>query len=334
MKILIYGSGAIGSNIGGLLTKHGENVTLLARGAQLEALRSQGLIVERKNYPVEKIAVKAVSAEECEEKFDVIFVTLKSTQLQFSATDIVSKLAKNGSLVMIQNGLPWWYFDGLDSQYSGLSMHSLDPGGILKKTLPLDCIIGGVIYMPVSQLAPGHIYLHDIAVPKLLIGELNGVLSSRLQNLKRLVNDSGLMTEAVQDIRKEKWLKLSINLIWNSLCAITQSAPGYVSENIFVADLVRDMIRELDSVAQSLQVTLELDAEKELQRVHGNYAQQPSMLQDVRAGKMLESDAIVGAVIEIAEITGVKIPALRIIGGLLGVINQTIIREKKGIVLI
>jgi len=334
MKILIYGSGAIGSNLGGMLARRGEDVTLLARGAQLEALRSTGLMIERKNHPAETISVKALSAEDCHEKFDTIFVALKATQLDAAAADLMSKLAENGVLVMIQNGLPWWYFDNLDSQYAGSPIQCLDRQGVLRKLIPLDRIIGGVIYMPVSQMAPGRIFLPDIVVPKLLIGELNGTFTPRLRSIERLMNESGLITEAVVDIRKAKWQKVLINLVWNSLCAITQSAPGYIAENAYVADLVRDMIREAGSVAKAVGVELEIDPDKELQRVQGNYGQQPSMLQDVRAGKALENDAILGAVIEIAEITGVQVPALRVVGGLLAVINQTLIREKKSIALV
>ena len=334
MKILIYGSGAIGSNLGGMLARQGIDVTLIARGAQLEALRSGGLAIERKNHPTEIMPIKALSAQDCHETFDIIFVTLKATQLDAAAADLMSKLTENGALVMIQNGLPWWYFDGLDSQYAGSSIRCLDKLGVLKQWIPLERIIGGVIYMPVSQVAPGKIFLPDIVVPKLLIGELNGSLSPRLASIEQLMNECGLKTEAVTDIRKAKWQKVLINLVWNSLCAITQSAPGYIAENPYVAGLVRDMIEEAGAVAKSVGVELEVDPDKELQRVQGNYVQQPSMLQDVRAGKALENDAILGAVIEIAEITGIQVPALRVVGGLLEVINQTLIREQKAITLV
>ena len=137
MKILIYGAGAIGSNLGGLLTQGGQDVTLLARGAQFAALKDQGLVIEREGIPDQHHRVKVISPAESSGQFDLIFVCLKAMQLEDSAADMVSRLTPDGALVMIQNGLPWWYFDGVSSQLSGVSIHCLDQKVMLKKYLPI-----------------------------------------------------------------------------------------------------------------------------------------------------------------------------------------------------
>ena len=331
MRILIYGSGAIGSNLGGLLTQSGEDVTLLARGAQLEALSKNGLIIEIAGQPPQTIPVNALPANEIKGQFDIIFITLKSMQIEAAAEDIMARLTPDGALVMVQNGLPWWYFDGISSQHAGRTLPCLDRSGKLKKLIPLERIVGAVIYKPVIQVAPGRILISDVVLPKLIIGEVNNVVTPRIEKIVAMVDKAGLPTLASSDIRLDKWRKLMINLIWNPLCAITQSAPGYIVTSPFAVEMVRNLISEGNAVLASLGVDVKVDPDKELERVKTNLTQQPSMLQDVRAGRSIECDAIVNSVIEIAEITGVQVPTLRVVAGILEVINQTLVREQKAI---
>ena len=331
MRILIYGSGAIGSNLGGLLTQSGEDVTLLARGAQLEALSKNGLIIELAGQPSQTIPVNALPANEIKGQFDIIFITLKSMQIEAAAEDIMARLTPDGALVMVQNGLPWWYFDGISSQHAGRTLPCLDRSGKLKKLIPLERIVGAVIYKPVIQVAPGRILISDVVLPKLIIGEVNNVVTPRIEKIVAMVDKAGLPTLASSDIRLDKWRKLMINLIWNPLCAITQSAPGYIVTSPFAVEMVRNLISEGNAVLASLGVDVKVDPNKELERVKTNLTQQPSMLQDVRAGRSIECDAIVNSVIEIAEITGVQVPTLRVVAGILEVINQTLVREQKAI---
>ncbi len=331
MRILIYGAGAIGSDLGALLSASGEDVTLLARGAQLAALQAGGVTVEQQGQASRQVPVKALSAQDCQGRFDLIFVTLKSTQLAAAAADIVSRLSPDGAMVMIQNGLPWWYFDGVTSAHQGARLPCLDPDGVLQREVPLDRIIGAVIYRPVTQTAPGKIYLPQVMPPRLQIGEVDNRLSERLQAIAALVSRAGLPTEATQDIRRAKWQKLMMNLIWNPLCSITQSSPGYIVKSPLAADMVGLMLGEGSAVARSVGIELNADPQAELERVRGNLAQQPSMLQDVRAGRAIESDAIMNAVVDMARLTGVPVPTLQSVAALLDVLNQTVIRQGQGI---
>ena len=331
MRILIYGSGAIGSNIGGLLTQSGEDVTMLARGPQLAALRNHGLVIEMADHPSQTIPVNALAADEITGQFDVIFVTLKSMQIDAAAEDIMARLTPDGALVMVQNGLPWWYFDGVPSKHAGSTLSCLDHSGKLKKLIPLERIIGAVIFKPVIQLAPGKILISNIVPPKLIIGEVNNLLTPRIEKIVAMVGKAGLPAFASTDIRLDKWRKLMINLVWNPLCAITQSAPGYIAASPYAADMVRKLIAEGNAVLESLELDLKVDPDKELERVKTSFTQQPSMLQDVRAGRSIECDAIVNSVIEIADITGVQVPTLRTVAGILEVINQTLVREQRAI---
>lgn len=331
MRILIYGAGAIGSDLGAMLTASGEDVTLLARGAQLAALQSQGVIVERKGHPARQVPVRAAPADQCRGPYDLILVTLKSMQLEAVAQDIVSRLAPDGAMVMIQNGLPWWYFDGIDSPFAGGRLPCLDPRGVLRETIPLERVVGAVIYKPVTQTAPGRIFLPDVMPPQLYIGEVDNRLSPRLRAIAEVIGRAGLPTEPTADIRQAKWQKLMMNLIWNPLCAITQSSPGHIVASPLAADMVRLVMNEGSAVARSVGVQLRADPEAEIERVRTNFAQQPSMLQDVRAGRPIECDAIVNAVVEMAALTGVPVPTLKSVAALLDVLNQAVIRQGQGV---
>jgi 2-dehydropantoate 2-reductase len=251
--------------------------------------------------------------------------------LAAAAKSIVSLLAPDGVMVMIQNGLPWWYFDGVESAYQGARLPCLDPDGVLQREIALAQVVGAVIYRPVTQTAPGKIYLPKVMPPKLLIGEIDNQLSARLQAIADLVSRAGLPTEATQDIRRAKWQKLMMNLIWNPLCSITQSSPGYIVQSTLAADMVGLMMGEGSAVARSVGIELNADPQVELERVRGNLAQQPSMLQDVRAGRPIEFDAIMNAVVEMAQLTRVPVPTLKSVAAMLDVLNAGIIRQGQGV---
>jgi len=331
MKILIYGAGAIGGDLGGMLSLRGEDVTLLARGAQLQALQTHGLRVTRPNQPEQTIAVRAASAEQAGGGYELIVVTLKSMQLAAVASDLIDRLSPAGSLLMVQNGLPWWYFDRHPSAWSGARIGCLDPQGVLRDTLPLERVVGAVIYKPVTQTGPGHIFLPSVMSPKLIVGEVDHSLSPRLSAIQSLFQQAGLDTEVSENIRLAKWQKLMMNLIWNPLCAITQSSPGHIVASPQAEAMVRQLIGEGRAVAHRLGMPVQVNEDQEIQRVRQNLTQQPSMLQDVRAGRPLEVDAIVNSVVELAELTSVPVPGLRHVASLLEVLNQSITRTGCGI---
>ena len=331
MRILIYGAGAIGSDLGALLSASGEDVQLLARGAQLAALQANGVTVEHQGQPSVQVPVKALSAEECSGRFDLIFVTLKSTQLAAAAKSMVSLLAPDGVMVMIQNGLPWWYFDGVESAYQGARLSCLDPDGVLQREMPLSKVVGAVIYRPVTQTAPGKIFLPKVMPPKLQIGEVDNQHTKRIQIIADLVSKAGLPTEATQDIRRAKWQKLMMTLIWNPLSSITQSSAGYIVQSALAANMVGLMMQEGSAVARSVGIDIKVDPLSELERVRHNLAQTPSMLQDVRAGRPIEFDAIMNVVVEMAQLTGVSVPTLKSVAAMLDVLNAGVIRQGQGI---
>jgi 2-dehydropantoate 2-reductase len=332
MRVLIYGAGAIGGYLGALLAHSGADVTLVARGATLDAIGERGLQVEwAAGGRRLQVALPTCAPGRTEGRFDAVFVTLKSMQLAAAARAIAAAVKPDGVLVMIQNGLPWWYFEGVDGTLRGTSLRSLDPDGTLAAEFDLAQVVGAVIYKPVMVVEPGCLFVPDVRADRLVIGEIDGRLSPRLDRIAALVGGAGLPVEITADIRAAKWAKLMVNLVWNPLTALTQSPSGFIANIAPAAQLVRAMLAEGAAVAASVGVRVDADPEAELRRVAGNLSQLPSMLQDVRAGRPLEWHAILGAVTEIAGLTGTAVPTLNNIGALLGVLDQRIRTDGAGI---
>lgn len=331
MRILIYGAGAIGSYMGHLLAQAGEDVTLLARGRQAEALKRNGIQVQWQDGPSVTTRVQACEPGKYEGRFDLVIVTLKSMQLAAAAQDMMRALSDDGVLVMVQNGLPWWYFERMDSPWRGTRLDCLDPEGVLARTIALDRVLGAVIYKPVMLPAPGQLFLPKIDSNKLIIGEMDGRISARANRAAEVITRAGMPVEVTPDIRAAKWGKLGVNLIWNPLCSVTQSSPGYIAEQPGATELVRCIVAEAKAAAAAVGVTLDMDAEVQLARAAGNYKQQPSMLQDLRAGRPLEIDAMVNAVIEIARVAKVEVPTLAGLAVALGLLDQRVRSEKAAI---
>ncbi|MGH8616048.1 MAG: ketopantoate reductase family protein [Burkholderiales bacterium] len=325
MRILIYGAGAIGGYIGGILAADGKDVTLVARGAQHAALAKDGLRLEGpKSGRPEPIRVNVCRPGEEKPPYDLIIVGLKSQQIAAVAPRLAELLAKDGALLMPQNGLPWWYFDRLESPLKGTRLATLDPEGVLAKHLPLDTIVGAVIYKPVTVVAPGHLKMVDAPTDHLDIGEVDDRRSPRADAIAAMLTAAGLRTDVVPDIRKAKWAKLLINMVWNPLCSITQSAQGHVADHPRSERLVTGVMREGLAIAAAVGVKLDIDPVRMFANAKGKYDQQPSMLQDVRAGRSLELDSIVNAVLEMGQLTKVPAPNLEVVAAVAGILSQRI----------
>lgn len=331
-RVLVYGAGAIGAFLGGRLAQAGLDVTLGARGRHLQAMQTnRGVLLEWADGRSEQHRVNAVLPSELpDQAFQLILVTLKSTQLAAAAPDIHRLLAPGGCLVMVQNGLPWWLFERIDSPWAGTPLASLHSRE-LNHVFDLDNILGAVIYRPATLMAPGHIFLPSVKGPqKLVLGELDGSLSPRLHQTASAI-ELGYPVQLTTNIRAEKWHKLVFNLVWGPLAALTQSSSGHLVQLPGARKLVSALLGEVSSIARQAGTDLQIDPDEELQRVIGNFAQQPSMLQDTRAGRPLEWQSIIGAAIEIAGLMQVPAPHLRTVGALIEGLDASIQRGPSAI---
>lgn len=328
MKILVFGAGAIGGYLGAILADAGEDVTLVARGAQYEAMSTRGIILDgpRSGRP-QPIRVNAVRPGEEKGPYDLVFVTLKSHQLAGAATHVRALGGKETIFVFPQNGLPWWYFDGAESPYKGTRLKTLDPDGLLTRTFETRNIVGAVAFKPTDMVAPAHLRLADSAVDALTLGEADNSMSERLTRIADIATRAGWNGQAVADIRKAKWGKLMSNAVWNTLGVVTQATPKEAASFAPSAALAVVMIRELLALAQAAGTPMDVDAGRMVADVTQRVSLPTSTLQDVRAGRVLELDALINVLLEMGEITGVATPNLSVIAACCNLVNHKVVTE-------
>jgi 2-dehydropantoate 2-reductase len=331
MKILVYGAGAIGGYLGAILSAAGEDVTLVARGAAYDAMTTRGVILEGpKSGRPNPIQVRAVRPGEEKPPYDLIYVTLKSHQLASAAPHVRALGGKDAMFVFPQNGLPWWYFDGIESKYRGARLKTLDPTGVLSRTFSQESIIGGVAFKPTDTHGPAHIKLADSATDSLTIGEIeyhmsDNRMSDRLQAIAKITSNAGWPGTPVADIRKVKWTKLLSNAVWNTLGVVAQATPKDAASFPPTAALAVAMMRELEALANAAGTPFQIDAEKIVAEVTQRVALPTSTLQDVRAGRTLELDALINVLLEIGTLTGVATPNLSVVAACANFVNQCVV---------
>jgi 2-dehydropantoate 2-reductase len=329
MRILIFGAGAIGGYLGGILTLAGADVTLAARGAQYEALAKKGLTLEgSKSGRPDPIRVRVCRPGEEKPPYDLIFIGLKSQQIPDNAAHISRLLAPGGILLFPQNGIPWWYFEKLDSPLRGTRLPSLDPQGTLANTFPPDAVIGAVTNKPAELVEPGRIRLADQATDRLVIGEIDNKITPRLQAIKSVIEPAGWPVVITDDIRTFKWRKLLSNAVFNPLGAITQSSALQLVKLPGTRRLALAMIEEVSAVAASVGVVPDMTPEAMVAATEKRVEIASSTLQDVRAGRPMELDAIDNAVIDIARLTGVSTPNLELVAACANALNRRIVEDK------
>ncbi|MCC7082381.1 MAG: 2-dehydropantoate 2-reductase [Burkholderiales bacterium] len=328
MRMLIYGAGAIGGYLGAILSAAGRDVTLVTRGAQLEALSTRGLVLKgKRSGRPDPIRVHAVAPGAEEPPYDIVFVTLKAHQIAPAAGHIASLRAHGGCYVFLQNGVPWWYFDRIASPYAGKPLKTLDPDGMLARVFPSDTIVGAVAYLPTTTGGPGVLTVADLPSDRMVIGEVDNSASARTETIAALVGAAGWKSEVSTDIRSAKWNKLVNNAVWNLLCALTQASNNEIAVYPPARDLAKAMMKEAIAVARAVGAKVDVDADAVVDDVASRPAMLSSTLGDVRAGRQLELAALNSAIIEMGELTGVATPQLRSIGACAAVLDQRIVAD-------
>jgi 2-dehydropantoate 2-reductase len=240
---------------------------------------------------------------------------------------MVGLLKQGGSIILGQNGLPYWYFEKLDSPLRGSRLTSVDPDGTLAKTIPIDAVIGGVINKPCDLVEPGRIRLADQASDRLSIGELDNRITPRLKEIADVIESAGWPVTVSDNIRLLKWRKQLSNAVLNPLAAITQASHRQIGEFAATREFARRMMEEVLAVAVSVGVNPGTTPDELLGDVVKRVGIPSSTLQDVRAGRSLELDALTNAVIDIGRLTGVPTPNLDIVAACAGLLNQRIMND-------
>ena len=310
MRICVVGAGAIGGLLGVKLALSGHELTLVARGAHLEAIRSRGLRLVMSEGSVQVAEGVAATADirACGPQ-DLVILGVKAHQLPPLVDDLRTLFHDDTLVLPTQNGIPWWYFHGLEGSRGGRVLHSVDPGGRLFEGIEPHRIIGCVVYPAAEIESPG--VIRHIEGLRFSVGELDGSRSARIQAMADMLVEAGLKSFVLDDLRSEIWLKAWGNLSFNPISALTHATLEDICRFPPSRELAATMMREAQAVAEALGAHFRVSLERRIAGAESVGRHKTSMLQDVEAGKRLEVEALIGAVVELAEITGVPVPAIR-----------------------
>lgn len=307
MRIAIFGAGAIGGFLGAKLAAAGADVTFIARGPHLAAMRANGVIL-RSAEGETTVRPRCVGDAAEAGLQDYVFVTLKAHSLSAAAPDIARMMGPDSALVTGINGVPYWYFFGHDSPWRDRRIESVDPGGKLWNILPPRLAIGCVVYPAAEVVEPG-IIRHEYG-DRFSLGEPDGIKSERIEILGRALIAAGLKAPIRPRIRDEIWIKLWGNVAFNPISALTGATLEEIGRDPAVRAVARAAMLEAQAVAEALGIRFPIDVERRLDGAQAVGAHKTSMLQDLEMGRPMEIDALVAAVAEMGRLVGVATPTI------------------------
>jgi 2-dehydropantoate 2-reductase len=313
MKFAVLGAGAIGGYVGAALARSGSDVTLIARGEHLRAMQSGGVRIESPQGDFTS-HVAATSDFDAMTDADVIFVGLKANSLPELAPELSEALPADGIVIGAQNGIPWWYFQRHGGRLEGQRLQSVDPDGEVARAIPIENVVGCVVYCSTELIAPG--VIRHIEGTRFAIGTPGGEVTDRHREVSAAFTAAGLKCPIVRNLREHIWLKLIGNAAFNPITTITRTTMGELARSPSAKGCVRAVMEEAAAVAGALGVELPISID---QRIEGALAvgdHKTSMLLDWEAGKPLELACMTGAIIEIAELVSVPVPTIRILHAL------------------
>ena len=308
MRVAVLGAGAIGAYVGAALARGGTDVHLIARGENLEAMRRNGVKVlsDRGDFEAHPPATDDPSEVG---PVDFVFLGLKANSYATCGNLLEPLLGDDTAVIAAQNGIPWWYFHGVDGPYAGRRVETVDPGGAVTETIPPERAIGCVVYAGTELEAPG--VVRHLEGTRFTIGEPNRTISERCRAFSEAMIAGGLKCPIEEDVRDEIWVKLMGNVAFNPLSALTRSTMAQICRHEPSRELVATMMGETLEIAEAVGAHPQISIEKRLRGAERVGDHKTSTLQDLEAGKPLELAAIIGAVVELADLTGIEAPALR-----------------------
>lgn len=308
MKFLIAGAGAIGAYIGARMAQAGFDVTLFARGPHLRAMQEHG--VQVKSGDGDFVARPAVAGSLDEVgPVDVVFLGVKAHGLPQLAPHLHRVLAPETTVVSTQNGIPWWYFQGFGGEWEGLRLERIDPGGVIASAIDARRVVGSIVYFSTKITAPG--VIQHIEGNRITLGEPDGTRSDRLRRLAEALVASGLRCPATTRIRQEIWVKVLGNASLNPVSALTRATLVQMVRDPGVCSVIRNIMQEVEGVSRKLGMELPVSIDQRIAGAEKVGEHKTSMLQDVEAGRPMELEALVGAVVELGEKVGLPMPCTR-----------------------
>jgi len=308
VKFLIAGAGAIGAYIGARMARSGADVTLFARGPHLRAMQARGLRVLSAEGDFE-VCPKVVASLEDAEPADVILLGVKAHGLTQLVPQIRPLIRENTTVVSTQNGLPWWFFLSDRGEFAGLRLERVDPGGVVASSIPQRNVVGSIVYFSTEIDEPG--VIRHIEGNRITLGEPDGSRTERCKAIAEALIRAGLRCPVTTHLREEIWVKILGNAAFNPISALTRATVAAMLRDPAVSTLVRSIMTEVGTVATKLGFELPISIDQRMAGAEKVGEHKTSMLQDLEAGRPLELEAIVGAVVELGERVGVPMPHTR-----------------------
>jgi 2-dehydropantoate 2-reductase len=314
MKLCVFGAGAVGGLIAVRLAQAGHDVSVVARGAHLAALRQQGLVL-RESSRETRARVRASDDPADLGPQDYVIVAVKGHSLREVAARIAPLLGRDTSIVTAMNGVPWWFFDRLPFGAGALRLESLDPDGGLARAMPTDRIVGCVVHLSASVPEPG-VIRHNMGA-RLILGEPGGRNGTRTARIAEALGAAGFEAVTSPFIEKDFWVKLLGNVSFNPVSALTLATADRLIADPQVKAYMVAIMREVLAIGRAVGVDADIDPEARMDMARHLGVFKTSMLQDLEAGKPLEIEGLLGATLEIARKAAVAAPFTESLFGLI-----------------
>lgn len=315
MRVCIFGAGAIGGYLGGLLARQGDaEISLIARGPHLAAIREHGLTLETEGQTFVQKNVRATDNPADLGEQDFVIIALKAHSVPAVASAMQPLIGPDTAIVTAQNGVPWWYFYGVEGEFENRRINALDPDGRIWDLIGPERAIGCVVYPAAEVTKPG--VITHMSGNRFPVGEPSGERTERVMAISRLLISAGLKAPVRKSIRNDIWVKLWGNLSFNPISAITGATLDRICQDPGTHALVKTMMLEAQAIGETLGVDFPIDVDKRIEGAAAVGAHKTSMLVDLETGRPMEIDALVTSVQELGSITGHKTPAIDAVAAL------------------
>jgi len=328
MKVAIIGAGAIGGYVGVKLALAGEDVTFIVRGANLAAIRQNGMkliMADGSEHVARNVRATNDYAEAGPQ--DLVILAMKAHQVEAVAHDVGKLFGPDTIVVTMQNGIPYWYFHKHGGpKLEGTRVNSVDPTGVVGECIPAARVIGCVVYPASELMAPG--VVKHIEGDRFPVGELDGSVSQRVQRISACFANAGFKAPVLDNIRAEIWLKLWGNLTFNPISSLTHSTLVDICQYPLTRELAAAMMREAQAVANKLGIEFRIPLDKRIAGAEKVGKHKTSMLQDIEAGRAPEIDALVGTVVELGRLTDTPTPHIDTVYALVKLLGKNMDEQR------
>jgi 2-dehydropantoate 2-reductase len=322
MKVCVVGAGGIGGLLAARLAQAGEDVTVIARGPHLAAIRTQGLrLIEEDGREATSRIVATDKIGEVGPQ-DLVILGMKAHQVAAVIPELRGMYGAGTAVLTAQNGIPWWYFLRAGGPHEGRRLESVDPGGIIVENLPAELVLGSVVYPAAEISNPG--VIRHIEGNRFSLAEIDNSKSERVMRVSEAFQKAGFKAPVVSDIRSEIWTKIWGNLSFNPISALTHATLEDICRYPLTRETAARLMREAQAVGEALGIRFRIPLEKRITGAEAVGPHKTSMLQDIEAGRPIEADALIGSVIELGRIAQVPTPQIETVYACVKLLSETL----------